>query len=88
MQTKHINLKYILYLIYDNKNQYTIYTKSMKHFLHILVLTFVLVSPLRVLADTVTFDFSSDKGLNALGINKPEKVRVMVRKMKRKEVRT
>ena len=73
MQTKHINLKYILYLIYDNKNQYTIYTKSMKHFLHILVLTFVLVSPLRVLADTVTFDFSSDKGLNALGINKPEK---------------
>ena len=45
----------------------------MKHFLHILVLTFVLVSPLRVLADTVTFDFSSDKGLNALGINKPEK---------------
>ena len=73
MQIKHINLKYILYLIYDNKNQYTIYTKSMKHFLHILVLTFVLVSPLRVLADTVTFDFSSDKGLNALGINKPEK---------------
>ena len=55
------------------QNQYTIYTKSMKHFLHILVLTFVLVSPLRVLADTVTFDFSSDKGLNALGINKPEK---------------
>ena len=73
MQTKHINLKYILYLIYDNKNQYTIYTKSMKHFLHILVLTFVLVSPLRVLADTATFDFSSDEGLNALGINKPEK---------------
>ena len=73
MQIKHINLKYILYLIYDNKNRYTIYTKSMKHFLHILVLTFVLVSPLRVLADTVTFDFSSDKGLNALGINKPEK---------------
>ena len=45
----------------------------MKHFLHILVLTFVLVSPLRVLADTATFDFSSDEGLNALGINKPEK---------------
>lgn len=45
----------------------------MKHFLHILMLTFVLVSPLRVLADTATFDFSSDEGLNALGINKPEK---------------
>ena len=73
MQTKHINLKYILYLIYDNKNQYTIYTKSMKHFLHILVLTFVLVSPLRVLADTATFDFSSDEGLNTLNLKKPEK---------------
>ena len=45
----------------------------MKHFLHILMLTLVLVSPLRVLADTATFDFSSDEGLNALGINKPEK---------------
>lgn len=45
----------------------------MKHFLHILVLTFVLVSPLRVLASTVTFDFSSDEGLNALEIKKPEK---------------
>ena len=45
----------------------------MKHFLHILVLTFVLVSPLRVLADTVTFDFSTDKGLNVLDIKKPEK---------------
>ncbi|WP_249112461.1 hypothetical protein [Prevotella melaninogenica] len=28
---------------------------------------------MRVLADTATFDFSSDEGLNALGINKPEK---------------
>ena len=45
----------------------------MKHFLHILVLTFVLVSPLRVLADTVTFDFSTDQGLSALGIEKPDK---------------
>lgn len=45
----------------------------MKHFLHILVLTFVLVSPLRVLAGTVTFDFSSDEGLNTLEIKKPEK---------------
>ena len=44
----------------------------MKHFLHILVLTFVLVSPLRVLADTVTFDFSTDQGLSALGIEKPD----------------
>ena len=45
----------------------------MKHFLHILVLTFVLVSPLRVLADTATFDFSSDEGLNTLNLKKPEK---------------
>ena len=73
MQFKYKNLKYKLYLIYDNKNQYTIYTKSMKHFLHILVLTFVLVSPLRALANTVTFDFSSDEGLNALNLKKPEK---------------
>ena len=73
LQFKCKNLKYKLYLIYDNKNQYTIYTKSMKHFLHILVLTFVLVSPLRVLAGTVTFDFSSDEGLNTLEIKKPEK---------------
>lgn len=73
LQFKCKNLKYKLHLIYDNKNQYTIYTKSMKHFLHILVLTFVLVSPLRALANTVTFDFSSDEGLNALEIKKPEK---------------
>lgn len=45
----------------------------MKHFLHILLLTFVLVSPLRVLADTATFDFSSDEGLNTLNLKKPEK---------------
>lgn len=45
----------------------------MKHFLHILVLTFVLVSPLRALANTVTFDFSSDEGLNALNLKKTEK---------------
>ena len=45
----------------------------MKHFLHILVLTFVLVSPLRVLADTATFDFSDDQTLTDLGINKPIK---------------
>jgi len=73
LQFKCKNLKYKLHLIYDNKNQYTIYTKSMKHFLHILVLTFVLVSPLRALANTVTFDFSSDEGLNALNLKKPEK---------------
>ena len=43
----------------------------MKHFLHILVLTLILALPLRVCADTVTFDFTTDGGLNALGIVKP-----------------
>jgi len=40
----------------------------MKHFLHILVLTLILALPLRVCADTVTFDFTTDGGLHALGI--------------------
>ena len=44
----------------------------MKHFLHILVLTLILAFPLRVCADTVTFDFTTDGGLNALGIEKPK----------------
>ena len=44
----------------------------MKHFLHILALTLLWVSPLRVCADTVTFDFTNDGGLNALGIEKPK----------------
>ena len=44
----------------------------MKHFLHILVLTLILALPLRVCADTVTFDFATDGGLNALGIEKPK----------------
>lgn len=44
----------------------------MKHFLHILVLTLILALPLRVCADTVTFDFATDEGLNALGIEKPK----------------
>ena len=44
----------------------------MKHFLHILVLTLILALPLRVCADTVTFDFTTDRGLNALGIVKPK----------------
>ena len=52
----------------------------MKHFLHILVLTFVLVSPLRALANTVTFDFSSDEGLNALNLKNLKKVRVRRKK--------
>lgn len=43
----------------------------MKHFLHILVLTLILALPLRVCADSVTFDFTTDGGLNALGIKKP-----------------
>lgn len=43
----------------------------MKYFLHILVLTLILALPLRVCADTVTFDFTTDGGLNALGIKKP-----------------
>ena len=43
----------------------------MKQFLHILVLTLVLASPLRVCAESVTFDFTTDGGLNALGIAKP-----------------
>lgn len=43
----------------------------MKHFLHILVLILILALPLRVCADTVTFDFTTDGGLNALGIGKP-----------------
>lgn len=44
----------------------------MKHFLHILALTLLWVSPLRVCADTVTFDFTTDEGLKALGIEKPK----------------
>lgn len=44
----------------------------MKHFLHILVLTLILALPLRVCADTVTFDFTTDGGLKALGIEKPQ----------------
>ena len=44
----------------------------MKHFLHILVLTLILALPLRVCADTVTFDFTTDGGLKALGIEKPK----------------
>lgn len=43
----------------------------MKHFLHILGLTLILALPLRVCADTVTFDFTTDGGLHALGIGKP-----------------
>ena len=43
----------------------------MKHFLHILALTLLWVSPLRVCAESVTFDFTTDEGLNALGIAKP-----------------
>ena len=43
----------------------------MKHFLHILVLTLILALPLRVCADTVTFDFTTDGGLHALGTGKP-----------------
>ena len=38
----------------------------MKHFLHILALTLLWVSPLRVCAESVTFDFTTDEGLNAL----------------------
>ena len=44
----------------------------MKHFLHILVLTLILALPLRVCADTVTFDFTTNRGLKALGIEKPK----------------
>ena len=44
----------------------------MKHFLHILALTLLWVSPLRVCPDSVTFDFTTDGGLNALGIVKPK----------------
>ncbi len=44
----------------------------MKQFLHILVLTLVLASPLRVCAESVTFDFTTDEGLKALGIEKPK----------------
>ena len=44
----------------------------MKHFLHILVLTLILALPLRVCADTVTFDFTTAEGLKALGIEKPK----------------
>ena len=44
----------------------------MKHFLHILALTLLWVSPLRVCAESVTFDFTTDEGLNALGIVKPK----------------
>ena len=44
----------------------------MKHFLHILALTLLWVSPLRVCAESVTFDFTTDEGLNALGIAKPK----------------
>ena len=44
----------------------------MKHFLHILALTLLWVSPLRVCAKSVTFDFTTDEGLKALGIEKPK----------------
>lgn len=48
----------------------------MKHFLHILALTLLWVSPLRVCAESVTFDFTTDEGLNALGIVKPKQGRL------------
>ena len=43
----------------------------MKRILRFFVLISVLVPPLQGLADTVTFDFSTDEGLKALGIAKP-----------------
>ena len=45
----------------------------MKRILRFFVLISVLVPPLQGLADTVTFDFSTDKGLETLGIAKPAK---------------
>ena len=44
----------------------------MKRILRFFVLISVLVPPLQGLADTVTFDFSTDEGLKALGIVKPD----------------
>lgn len=44
----------------------------MKRILRFLVLLSVLVPPLQGLADTATFDFSTDQGLEALGIAKPD----------------
>lgn len=44
----------------------------MKRILRFFVLISVLVPPLQGLADTVTFDFSTDEGLKALGIAKPD----------------
>ena len=43
----------------------------MKRILRFFVLISVLVPPLQGLADTVTFDFSTDEGLETLGIVKP-----------------
>ncbi len=43
----------------------------MKRILRFFVLISVLVPPLQGLAETVTFDFSTDEGLKALGIAKP-----------------
>ncbi|WP_232220184.1 hypothetical protein [Prevotella falsenii] len=43
----------------------------MKRILRFFVLMSVLALPLQVFADTVTFDFSTDEGLKALGIAKP-----------------
>lgn len=43
----------------------------MKRILRFFVLISVLVPPLQGLADTVTFDFSTDEGLKTLGIAKP-----------------
>ena len=44
----------------------------MKRILRFFVLISVLVPPLQGLADTVTFDFSTDNGLETLGIVKPD----------------
>ncbi len=44
----------------------------MKRILRFFVLISVLVPPLQGLADTVTFDFSTDEGLETLGIVKPD----------------
>ena len=44
----------------------------MKRILRFFVLISVLVPPLQGLADTVTVDFSTDKGLETLGIAKPD----------------
>ena len=43
----------------------------MKRILRFFVLISVLVPPLQGLADTVTFNFSTDEGLETLGIAKP-----------------